>query len=64
MKSKFSPDFLLDDEPLVTKKPTFMYHDDSGILSYDGDGIGYAPAVDVAYIGIGLDLKATDFFVI
>lgn len=64
MKSKFSPDFLLDDEPLVTKKPTFMYNDDSGILSYDRDGIGYAPAVDVAYIGIGLDLKATDFFVI
>jgi Ca2+-binding RTX toxin-like protein len=61
---KNSPDFLLDDEPLVTRKPTYMYDDDSGILSYDRDGIGYAPAVDMAYIGIGLDLKATDFFVI
>jgi Ca2+-binding RTX toxin-like protein len=61
---KNSPDFLLDDEPLVTRKPTYMYNDDSGILSYDRDGIGYAPAVDMAYIGIGLDLRATDFFVI
>ena len=61
---KSSPDFLLDDEPLTTKKPTFIYDDDLGILSYDRDGIGYAPAVDMAYIGIGLDLKATDFFVI
>jgi hypothetical protein len=41
-----------------------MYNGDTGILSYDRDGIGLAPAVDMAYIGIGLDLKATDFFVI
>ena len=61
---KNSPDFLLDDEPLTTRKPTYMYNDDTGILSYDRDGIGHAPAVDMAYIGIGLDLKATDFFVI
>lgn len=61
---KNSPDFLLDDEPLVNRNATYMYNDDTGILSYDRDGIGLAPAVDMAYIGIGLDLKATDFFVI
>jgi Ca2+-binding RTX toxin-like protein len=63
-KTKFQPNFVLDGQELTDRKPTFLYNDDSGFLSYDRDGLGRGAAIDVAYIGAGLDLKATDFFII
>jgi Ca2+-binding RTX toxin-like protein len=63
-REKFKPNFLLDDQAPLDRKPSFLYDDDTGILSFDSDGLGRAAAVDVALIGIGLNLTSTDFYIV
>ena len=45
----------------TTSDSTFIYHSDTGLLSYDADGNGAGVAIDIAMIGTGLVPVPADF---
>jgi predicted extracellular nuclease len=47
----------------TTANGTFIYHTDTGVLTWDADGNGAGAAVDVAYLGAGTVAVATDFII-